>query len=55
MALFTAIPYLTLNGKPLVLLDVVQRRFTLFGTTFLPPTRMLLMLCSSGSSSPSSC
>jgi hypothetical protein len=44
MALFTAIPYLTLNGKPLVLLDVVQRRFTLFGTTFLPTDSMLLML-----------
>jgi cytochrome c oxidase accessory protein FixG len=44
MALFTAIPYLTMNGKPLVLLDVVQRRFTLFGTTFLPTDSMLLML-----------
>src|SRR6202795_4448955 len=44
MALFSAIPYLTLNGKPLVLLDVVQRRFTLFGTTFLPTDSMLLML-----------
>jgi len=44
MALFTAIPYLTLNGKPLVLLDVVQRRFTLFGATFLPTDSMLLML-----------
>jgi cytochrome c oxidase accessory protein FixG len=44
IALFTAIPYLTLGGKPLVLLDVVHRQFTLFGTTFLPTDSVLLML-----------
>ena len=44
IALFTAIPYLRLNGKPLILLDVADRQFTLFGTTFLPTDSMLLML-----------
>jgi cytochrome c oxidase accessory protein FixG len=42
--LFTVIPYLKLNGKPLILLDVVGRRFTLFGTTFHPTDTALLML-----------
>jgi cytochrome c oxidase accessory protein FixG len=41
---FTAIPYLTIGGKPLMLLDVVHRQFTLFGRTFLPTDSMLLML-----------
>jgi len=41
---FTLIPYLRMNGKPLILLDVVPRRFTLFGTTFLPTDTVLLML-----------
>jgi len=42
--LFTAIPYLKLRGKPLILLDVPHRQFTLFGTTFLPTDSMFLML-----------
>ena len=42
--LFTAIPYLRLGGKPLVLLDVPRREFVLFGRTFLPTDTMLLML-----------
>ena len=41
---FTAIPYLRMAGKPLILLDVVHRRFTLFGTTFLPTDSALLVL-----------
>jgi len=44
IVLFTAIPYLRMNGKPLILLDVAHRRFTLFGTTFLPTDSMFLML-----------
>jgi cytochrome c oxidase accessory protein FixG len=44
IALFTLIPYIPINGKPAMLLDVVHRRFTLFGTTFLPTDTMLLML-----------
>jgi len=43
-SLFTAIPYLRLNGKPLILLDIPAREFTLFGKTFLPTDTMLLML-----------
>jgi len=41
---FTAIPYLKMNGKPLILLDLPHRQFTLFGTTFLPTDSMFLML-----------
>jgi len=41
---FSAIPYLTIGGKPVMLLDVVHRQFTLFGRTFLPTDSMLLML-----------
>ncbi|HLB37401.1 MAG TPA: 4Fe-4S binding protein, partial [Gemmatimonadales bacterium] len=44
IALFALIPYLRLNGKPLILLDVVRRQFTMFGTTFLPTDTVLLML-----------
>lgn len=44
IAVFTVIPYLRMNGKPLVLLDIVNRKFTLFGTTFLPTDTFLLML-----------
>jgi cytochrome c oxidase accessory protein FixG len=42
--LFTAIPYIRMNGKPLILLDLPRREFTLFGATFLPTDTMLLML-----------
>jgi len=42
--LFTLTPYLRLNGKPLVLLDVIHREFTLFGYTFLPTDTILLAL-----------
>lgn len=44
VVLFTAIPYLQLSGKPLVLLDIVHRRFTLFGTTFFATDTVLFML-----------
>lgn len=44
MVVFFAIPYLRMNGKPLVLLDLPRRQFTLFGTTFLPTDTLLLML-----------
>ena len=44
IAVFTAIPYLQMHGRPLILLDVVHREFTLFGTTFLPTDSVLLML-----------
>jgi cytochrome c oxidase accessory protein FixG len=44
IALFSAIPYLRMNGKPLILLDVIRRQFTFFGATFLPTDSVLLML-----------
>src|SRR5262249_41876454 len=44
IAAFTMIPYVHVNGKPLILLDTARRQFTIFGTTFLPTDTMLLML-----------
>ena len=41
---FLAFPHLTWNGKPWMLLDLPQRQFTFFGTTFLPTDTLLLML-----------
>jgi cytochrome c oxidase accessory protein FixG len=44
IVIFVAIPYLTIHGKPLLLLDVAHRRFTLIGITFLPTDTILLAL-----------
>ncbi len=44
MVVFFLIPYLRMNGRPLVLLDVPHRQFTLFGYTFLPTDTLLFML-----------
>ena len=44
IGLFTAIPYVRFRGKPLILLDIPAREFTLFGTTFLSTDSLLLML-----------
>ncbi|HEY8945785.1 MAG TPA: cytochrome c oxidase accessory protein CcoG, partial [Polyangiaceae bacterium] len=44
MLVFCALPWLRANGKPLILLDLPRREFTLFGTTFLPTDGVLLML-----------
>ena len=44
IAIFTLIPYLTINHKPAMLLDIASRRFTLFGFTFLPTDTVLLAL-----------
>ena len=44
MVLFLVIPYLRVGGRPLVLLDLPRREFTLVGTTFLPTDTLLLML-----------
>jgi len=40
--IFTAIPSISLNGRPLVLLDLPTRHFTIFGMTFLPTDTLLL-------------
>lgn len=42
IALFALLPYLTINGKPAILLDVLHRRFTFFGRTFLATDTALL-------------
>lgn len=42
--IFTAIPYLSLNGKPLILLDLSTRHFHIFGQTFLPTDTLMLAL-----------
>lgn len=44
IAVFIAIPHLRAGGKPLILLDIVRREFTLFGYTFLPTDTLLLAL-----------
>jgi cytochrome c oxidase accessory protein FixG len=44
IAIFTAIPYIKMRGKPLILLDIPSREFTLFGKTFLPTDTFLLAL-----------
>jgi cytochrome c oxidase accessory protein FixG len=44
MALFAVAPWIKVGSKPLILLDLPQREFTLFFRTFLPTDGMLLML-----------
>lgn len=44
IALFTILPYVRIAGKPAILLDLAQRRFTIFGFTFLPTDTLLLAL-----------
>lgn len=45
---FTAAPFIRVGGRPLVLLDVPARRFTLLGYTFLPTDTVLLALLAVG-------
>lgn len=49
MLVFFLIPYLEIGGKPVILLDLPARRFTLFGATFLPTEMTLFMLLLLGS------
>ena len=44
IAVFTLIPFLKLGGRPLVLLDIARRQFTILGFTFLPTDTMLLAI-----------
>ena len=44
ITVFMLIPFIQLNGKPLILLDVVRRKFTILGQTFLPTDTVLLVL-----------
>lgn len=41
---FVGLPFLRIGGEPAILLDVPNRRFHLFGGTFLPTDGVLLML-----------
>ncbi len=41
---FTALPYIKINGKPSVLLDIIAREFTFFGKTLLATDTLLLAL-----------
>src|SRR6476469_6253030 len=44
IALYTLLPFTKIAGKPPILLDVMHRKFTLFGVTFLPTDTILLAL-----------
>ncbi len=44
IAIFVTLPHLRLGGKPLFLLDIIARQFTIFGRTFLPTDSLLLAL-----------
>ncbi|MCC6952140.1 MAG: cytochrome c oxidase accessory protein CcoG [Phycisphaerales bacterium] len=44
IALFTALPHIRVGGKPVVLLDLTTRHFTILGHTFLPTDTLLLAL-----------
>ncbi len=44
IAFFNALPFIYLNGKPAILLNLPDREFTFFGKTFLPTDTVLLAL-----------
>lgn len=44
MVIFVVVPYIRVNNKPLILLDIVSRKFTILGHTFLPTDTLLLAL-----------
>lgn len=49
IAIFTLLPFVKINGKPAILLDIMRREFTLFGYTFLPTDSLLLAIFAVGS------
>ena len=44
IAIYLALPVVRINGRPAVLLDLLHRQFTIFGTTFYPTDTVLLMM-----------
>ncbi|MBF0199217.1 MAG: cytochrome c oxidase accessory protein CcoG [Planctomycetes bacterium] len=42
--IYLIVPFIKINQKPLLLLDVVSRKFTIFGKVFLPTDTLLLSL-----------
>lgn len=49
MLVFMAVPLVRIGGRPLILLDLPRREFTLFGATFLSTDMVLFMLLFLGS------
>ncbi|MBX3375205.1 MAG: cytochrome c oxidase accessory protein CcoG [Phycisphaeraceae bacterium] len=48
LILYNALPWISIGGKPAILLDLAAREFTFFGTTFLPTDTLLMMLFIAG-------
>lgn len=44
IAIFSVLPFLKMNGRPVILLDIIRREFHIFGQTFLPTDTFLLAL-----------
>jgi len=44
LAIYTLVPFLKIDGKPVLLLDLAARRFTILGHTFLPTDTLVLAL-----------
>lgn len=44
IAVFTALPWIRISGKPAIFLDVMTRHFTFFGTTFRSTETLLLAI-----------
>ncbi|WP_182866666.1 cytochrome c oxidase accessory protein CcoG [Stieleria mannarensis] len=44
MVVFVLVPHLRIGGKPVILLDIAAREFTILGRTFLPTDTLLLAL-----------
>lgn len=44
IALFAVLPFIKINGAPIILIDVPARRFHILGETFLPTDTILLAL-----------
>jgi len=44
IAIFTIVPFVNINGKPAILLDIPARQFTILGFTFLPTDTFLLAI-----------
>ncbi len=44
IVIFAVLPWLRIHGKPPLLLDIMTRQFTFFGTTFRPTETLLLSL-----------
>lgn len=49
IALYSLLPFIEVGGRPFVLLDIPDRRFIIFGFTFLPTDTLLLALFMVGS------